>query len=510
MSWTYQLLGLAQDASESDVKRAYARKLKTTRPDDDPAAFQRLHDAYQAALEECRWRAQIAQIRSNEIENELENQIEEETPAAVLVVHDDPAPVPKPQTPPAVHKSETNTAADGRNADTHDTAIDEPPPVPERHFHYGRFLADIHSYRGQPPIVLLAWLRSHPDLYNLQLKAILAQALQASFARGELQAPEAQLRVLADFFGYEVNQWLLDKMLAHEAIEREETARYGEQEPMLIRQLKRPFSRLRALLYAAVNPTLPRRFVKLSDQLQAAYGGEWPELLDKQLRDFFARLCDPAYAGVWRWALIGLRAFLSGMVPWIFFVALLLLQGPANPQESLASINLLALWMALIIGGGDLLISVFRLLRAICDDAQRRGNARLKLLPIYLSCAALALVSLPFPGAVWLAGISAICALLLPLLMRRHNETICFTLAGLIWMPAVLDSLLLPNPIPQIIGMALAPLAMGLFDYFYAKWEKMPFHAVQSNIVTRLAALTTLFPPSGIFWLFRIAMRKKQ
>ncbi len=41
---------LAEDADEREIKRAYARRLKATRPDDDPAGFQQLHDMYQRAL----------------------------------------------------------------------------------------------------------------------------------------------------------------------------------------------------------------------------------------------------------------------------------------------------------------------------------------------------------------------------------------------------------------------------------------------------------------------------
>ncbi|MET0265138.1 MAG: J domain-containing protein, partial [Duganella sp.] len=43
-------LGIAPTADERSIKRAYARLLKGTRPEDDPAAFQALHDAYQHAL----------------------------------------------------------------------------------------------------------------------------------------------------------------------------------------------------------------------------------------------------------------------------------------------------------------------------------------------------------------------------------------------------------------------------------------------------------------------------
>ncbi|MGE8215028.1 MAG: hypothetical protein ACN6RD_02415 [Stenotrophomonas maltophilia] len=58
MSWGHAALELDEDADERTVKRAYARRLRSTRPDDDPAAFQQLHEAYQAALEWARYRAQ--------------------------------------------------------------------------------------------------------------------------------------------------------------------------------------------------------------------------------------------------------------------------------------------------------------------------------------------------------------------------------------------------------------------------------------------------------------------
>lgn len=56
----WALLGIGRDADIGEIRRAYARKLKVTRPDEDPAAFQALVAARGAALDHAQRRADEA------------------------------------------------------------------------------------------------------------------------------------------------------------------------------------------------------------------------------------------------------------------------------------------------------------------------------------------------------------------------------------------------------------------------------------------------------------------
>ena len=50
------ILGVADDADAKTIKRADARAVKASRPDEDPIGFQRLNDAYEWALAAARQR----------------------------------------------------------------------------------------------------------------------------------------------------------------------------------------------------------------------------------------------------------------------------------------------------------------------------------------------------------------------------------------------------------------------------------------------------------------------
>lgn len=76
----WDILGTQPTGDERAIKRAYARQLKVTRPDDDPAAFQELRDAYEYALRNAAMFA--AHLQEQGQQGQQEEIVEPETQAA--------------------------------------------------------------------------------------------------------------------------------------------------------------------------------------------------------------------------------------------------------------------------------------------------------------------------------------------------------------------------------------------------------------------------------------------
>jgi hypothetical protein len=85
--WPWDVLGIAANADERTVRRAYARLLKQQRPDEDAEAFQRLRYAYESAL----------QMASNSATQTIAvASVYESMPASVPTAVTEPEPVPVP------------------------------------------------------------------------------------------------------------------------------------------------------------------------------------------------------------------------------------------------------------------------------------------------------------------------------------------------------------------------------------------------------------------------------
>ncbi|MEG3048719.1 MAG: J domain-containing protein [Thermomonas sp.] len=141
----FETLGLDDAADIPAIKRAYAKRLRNCRPDEDPAGFQRLHEAYEACLEQVRWRA---------ISEEADLYFDEGDAAAD--VQDDARG--KGDVAPAAAQADAGEAkAEGF--------------APERFF--DEFLPVARDGRTD----IDAWLAAHPALYSIADKELVADAL---------------------------------------------------------------------------------------------------------------------------------------------------------------------------------------------------------------------------------------------------------------------------------------------------------------------------------------------
>jgi hypothetical protein len=174
-------LGLSEDADEAQIKRAYARELRLARPDEDPQAFQRLHEAYLRCLELAQRKESLADV----------------TDAAD--VSDDTAPEPRfaqvsqsfalPATQPlvAIDPQWRPAAESPLWNHSHRSHAHGPQPWPalaidttqvpleaEAAFDIDQFTRDLFRYLTKhTPEQLDSWLRSHSALYNVERKQAL-------------------------------------------------------------------------------------------------------------------------------------------------------------------------------------------------------------------------------------------------------------------------------------------------------------------------------------------------
>lgn len=141
MSWAFELLGLGPDADAADVKRAYARLLRTKRPDEDPEAFQQLHTAYKTAL------AQVDGKSAPSHPVALTTPRAEATPGSPATSVPPASPSPSPAATPAA-----NVTA----------------PV----VHLGSLAAAVvqAAVEAENANALLRWLQSRPEFWSIQVK----------------------------------------------------------------------------------------------------------------------------------------------------------------------------------------------------------------------------------------------------------------------------------------------------------------------------------------------------
>lgn len=216
MSWAHALLGIDLDADERMIKRAYAAKLRTTRPDEDPEGFQRLNEAYQEALRVAAWQdthgndastTDTADDREGRATDHLRTGRDaapwhsvEAPPSARMVPPPLPPPLPNAGTLPPPEPIDARTGRTDRDG------IDERPPDPDkaevRYFDFNAFYETIEiRIHASYPADFAEWLQQHPALQDGRLKRRIGMRLPR-FLKARPTLPTGHVEALVQCFGF--------------------------------------------------------------------------------------------------------------------------------------------------------------------------------------------------------------------------------------------------------------------------------------------------------------------
>lgn len=200
MNWALEALGVEPGADERAIKRAYARLLRDNRPEDDPQAFQRLHEAYQTALQWHRHQQVFADAQEQDAgvgDAGWTFAVEDST------AHASPAP-PEEQTDiaaqviaPEIVSTPTEPVADSLAFAADGFVM---PPAVDMDALVERI---VESAANLPPDGFDAWLNHCPELWSLNAKADAGNALLGRLYHGEDAVGGANFDRLTAAFGWD-------------------------------------------------------------------------------------------------------------------------------------------------------------------------------------------------------------------------------------------------------------------------------------------------------------------
>ncbi|KRA44386.1 hypothetical protein [Pseudoxanthomonas sp. Root630] len=182
----WDILGIEESVDSRAIRRAYAARLKTTRPEDDAVGFQLLTDAYEWAMGDARRRSV-------------------EPPGTTQAPSTEPPPVP----PAGYAEATPDTVLPelGRALEPSapvPSADSEPTSSGDDGFPFGPFFSALADHiRERDPKHLRLWLDEHPDLYSLELKwALMPHVFDTLAHNASLLDPHrGHLETLTEFFG---------------------------------------------------------------------------------------------------------------------------------------------------------------------------------------------------------------------------------------------------------------------------------------------------------------------
>lgn len=211
MNWALEALELESEADERAIKRAYAKLLRDNRPDENPEGFQRLHEAYQTALQWQRYRQETAEEQENNQSSDdmswslrspsesgadiassvlLTSQVE-----AFSVPHQDaaaPSPIGQFISPESPQSDALQLS------DTAQLAMQSPPIDID-----GLVERIVNAARSLAPDAFNDWLSACPELWSIATKSDAGAGLLARFWSGSDAINGANFDLLANAFGWD-------------------------------------------------------------------------------------------------------------------------------------------------------------------------------------------------------------------------------------------------------------------------------------------------------------------
>ena len=212
MRQEFALLGLAPGASVVEVKRAYAKRLKVTRPDEDAVAFQHLQHAYEVCLAYAKHHAAegAPAVPFHPLADALdaapaiEREVEEEEPALAdgepeparrsrIARMGEPAAPPPPRVPPPPSRRRSPMPSRAAKLRPEAAGLDAAQ--------LQALLAEIVA-QGETLSTdrLAAWLAQHESLMSLDVQRLVASHLPAYLVANPPRFDSNALRVIYHFF----------------------------------------------------------------------------------------------------------------------------------------------------------------------------------------------------------------------------------------------------------------------------------------------------------------------
>ena len=307
MANPFRVLGLDRKADMPTIKRAYAKLLRTHRPDEDAAAFQRLHEAYEACLEQARWREQGGS--EDDHGDGIGPAVADTQPAGPVFVQRDA------------------DALDGAHPSRGSAATDPTAPG-DAGFNVEAFAGELVArMRNDSARAVDAWLASNESLYSVDRKQALQPIVVQALGKVEPATAAEHFDTLTRFFALDtvgIDGWLrhqldLVERRIHDASRFEHqlrlhTSKYATwTDAQLAKELFGPPHWLRRPFLLLV-PGLPGRLATLAQNLHAAS----PEAFETQLHQptcrFWGRATDRAAFSRERLLVVGIRALLFSLV----------------------------------------------------------------------------------------------------------------------------------------------------------------------------------------------------